>query len=127
MSESNGKSVSNGIAATVDEKRPQPAPYRPQASTAKVHQAIESGFRDIVTEANTQAGHFAYLAWADREQGTAIVYGHLVDAMECLEIAITHLGLLKTSVSHRLRVEDDANARIDDVPGDHWAFTEPRF
>jgi hypothetical protein len=36
--------------------------------------------------------------------------GHLVDATECVEIAMTHLGQLKAAMSHRLRLEDAHHA-----------------
>ena len=40
----------------------------------------------------------------------AIRYGHLVDATECAEIAMTHLGQLKAAMNHRLRIEDEQHA-----------------
>ena len=83
--------------------------YRPEASTAKVHAQIESAFREIVTEAATQLMQFMHLAWQDRDAGTAVVYGHLVDGSECLELAALHLDMLKTAIGHRLRIEDDKN------------------
>ena len=56
--------------------------------------------------------HPALTAWGDpdhydRDATTAIRYGHLVDATECAEIAMTHLGQLKAAMNHRLRVEDE--------------------
>ena len=83
--------------------------YRPKASTAKVHAQIESALREIVSEAATQLAQFMHLAWEDRNAGTAVVYGHLVDGSECLELAALHLDMLRTAVGHRLRIEDDLN------------------
>jgi hypothetical protein len=83
--------------------------YRPKASTAKVHAQIESALREIIAEAATQLVQFMHLVWEDRNAGTAIVYGHLVDASECLELAALHLDMLRTAVAHRLRIEDDHN------------------
>ncbi|MGH3611154.1 MAG: hypothetical protein ACRDRK_00735 [Pseudonocardia sp.] len=111
MSESNGTTVipiENGKKPA--EKLPEREPYRPSASTDKVRRSIESAFREIVSEATSQAGHFTYLAWVDREKGTAVQYGHVVDATECLEIAMTHLGLLKAALAYRLRIEDEDNS-----------------
>ena len=92
------------IATTAERDR-----YRPAPSAAKVHAQIESAFREVVTEAATQLMQFMHLAWADRDAGTAIVYGHLVDGSECLELAALHLDMLRTAVAHRLRIEDDEN------------------
>ncbi len=83
--------------------------YRTKASTAKVHAQIESGLREIVAEAATQLSQFMHLVWEDRGAGTAIVYGHVVDASECLELAALHLDMLRTAVGHRLRIEDHKN------------------
>lgn len=118
------ESKSNGTTVVSKENGTKPAerePYRPDASTDKVRRTIESAFREIVSEGTTQAGHFAYLVWIDRDKGTAVQYGHLVDATECLEIAMTHMAMLKAAVAYRLRVEDGEN--IGDT--DPWA--EPRF
>ena len=57
----------------------------------------------------TQLAQFMHLAWEDRNAGTAVVYGHLVDGSECLELAALHLDMLRTAVGHRLRIEDDLN------------------
>ena len=91
-------------ATTTDRDR-----YRPTASTAKVHAQIESALREIVSEAATQLAQFMHLVWEDRNAGTAVVYGHLVDGSECLELAALHLDMLRTAVGHRLRIEDDHN------------------
>jgi hypothetical protein len=104
MAESNGKVV------PIPAQQAEQEPYRPSASTEKVHEAIWRSLAQIVTEGASQAGHFVYLAeHYDRDKGTAVRYGHLVDAAECLEIAMTHLGQLKAAVSYRLRIEDDQN------------------
>lgn len=102
MSESNGTTVV--IPGQHDRD-----PYRPTASTAKVQQTIEVSLREVVSEAANQAGSFAYLAWADRAKGVEVQYGHLVDATECLETAMTYLGMLRQVLSHRMRIEDDQN------------------
>lgn len=101
----------NGItgAASVVAAKPDQEPYRPKASTAKVFDVIERSLREVISEATHQAGSFAFLSGADREKGVAVQYGHLIDASECLETAITYLGMLKQVVSHRLRVEDETN------------------
>jgi hypothetical protein len=104
VAESNGKVVS--IPAPESEREP----YRPAASTDKVHQTIWRSLAEIVTESALQAGTFVNLAQHyDRDKGTAVRYGHLVDAAECLEIAMTHRGQLKAAVSYRLRIEDEQN------------------
>ena len=106
-------SSTNGTTAAVTGPKPDSSAdddrYRPKASTAKVHAQIESALREIVAEAATQLAQFMHLAWADRKAGTAIVYGHVVDASECLELAALHLDMLRTAVAHRLRIEDDKN------------------
>jgi hypothetical protein len=105
MAESNGKVVS--IPAQESSER---EPYRPSASTDKVRDVVERSLGDVAYEAAHQACQFVSLArHYDRDQGTAVRYGHLVDAAECLEIALTHLGQLKAAVSYRLRIEDEQN------------------
>ena len=65
----------------------------------------------VVTTAAHNAAQFVHLADVyDRQAGTAIRLGHLVDASECLEIAMTHLGQLKAAMSHRLQTEDAQHA-----------------
>lgn len=104
MAESNGKVVS--IPAQESEREP----YRPSASTEKVQETIWRSLSQIVTEAALQATDFVNLAeYYDRDNGTAVRYGHLVDAAECLEIAMTHLGQLKRAVAYRLAIEDEQN------------------
>jgi hypothetical protein len=43
----------------------------------------------------------------DKDETLVVRHSHLVDATECLEIALTHLGQLKTIVSNRLYWEDE--------------------
>jgi len=81
--------------------------YRPDASTRAVHEEVLRSLATVVTTALSNAGHFVYLADVyDRDDTTAVKLGHLVDATECAEIAMTHLGQLKTAMNHRLRTED---------------------
>ena len=102
-------STSVDEAAVQNATKADDSRYRPKASTARVHAQIESALREIVSEAATQLSNFMHLSWADEKAGTAVVYGHVVDASECLEIAATHLLMLKTAVAYRLRIEDDKN------------------
>ena len=106
-------SSTNGTTTAVTGTKPDSSAeddrYRPKASTGKVHAQIESSLREIVAEAATQLVQFMHLVWADRKAGTAIVYGHVVDASECLELAALHLDMLRSAVGHRLRIEDDHN------------------
>lgn len=84
--------------------------YRPKASTIAVHDEIVSSLAGVVSSAVRTAGEFVSLAEVyDRNTTMAIRYGHLVDASECLEIAMTHLGQLKAALNHRLRLEDERN------------------
>jgi hypothetical protein len=120
MSQTNGTTTTE--TSTKVDKPAKPAeykPYRPEASTDKVRQAVENAFREIVHEATRQAGDFAHLVFVDREESTAVRYGHLVDAAECLEIAMTHLAMLKSALAYRLRIEDDTNIGTppDNAPG----------
>jgi hypothetical protein len=108
MAETDGKPV---ITDTITDWKP----CRPTASTQKVHDEIARSLGQIVFESAHQATQFVTLfEHYDRDATTAIRYGHLVDAAECLEIALTHLGQLKAAVSHRLLIEDEQNA---DTPG----------
>ena len=84
--------------------------YRPKASTTAVHDAVLSSLASVVSSATHTAWEFLSLVEVyDRDATTAIRYGHLVDASECLEIAMTHLGQLKAAMNHRLRIEDARN------------------
>ena len=103
MPESNGKTL------TVPSQN-KPAPYRPDASTQTVHNAVIRSLASIVSTAARESADFVYLAeQAGSNEDTATRLGHLVDATECLEIALTHLGQLKGALSHRLRIEDERN------------------
>jgi hypothetical protein len=104
MSGTNGKSV------VIPEQSTEREPYRPSASREKVHDTIVGSLSQIVSESTYQAGNFVSLAeHYDRDKGTAVRYGHLVDADECLELALTYLGMLKQVLAHRMRIEDDEN------------------
>jgi hypothetical protein len=104
----------NGKPATMPEQAEWKADqYRPTASTQKVHDEIARSLGHIVFESAHQATQFVTLfEHYDRDATTAIRYGHLVDAAECLEIALTHLGQLKAAVSYRLLIEDEQNGPI---------------
>lgn len=85
-------------------------PYRPEASTAKVYDRVVESLSRIVVGASYEAATFVNLANIyDMDEGTAVRCGHLVDAAECLEIAMTYLGQLRGAVAYRLRIEDDQN------------------
>ena len=104
MAETNGASVFD--AKECEWK----STYRPPASTQKVHEAIARSLSDIVSISALQAEMFVDLfEQYDKDETLAVRYGHLVDAAECLEIALTHLGQLKSAVSHRLMIEDEQN------------------
>jgi hypothetical protein len=99
----NGKPV---ITEEVTEREP----YRPTACIQDVHDAIVRSLSQIVYESSHQATKFVSLfELYDKNATLAVRYGHLVDAAECLEIAMTHLGQLKSAVSHRLLIEDEQN------------------
>ena len=94
------------IGSSVDQDR-----YRPNADTAKVHNEVIRSLASVVSTAAHTATEFVHLAdLYDRDATTAIRYGHLVDASECMEIAMTHLGQLKAAMNHRLRLEDEQHA-----------------
>jgi hypothetical protein len=85
MAETNGKPVT--IPAQVEQE-----PYRPTASTEK-----------IVSTSAHEAGIFVSLfEHYDKDETVSVRMGHLIDATECLETALTHLGQLKTMVGNRL-------------------------
>ena len=86
MTATNGKPVSTD---TVTEREP----YRPTASTEKVHDTVISSLSDVVRTSAHEAGSFVSLFdLYDKNATLAVRYGHLVDATECLEIALTHLA-----------------------------------
>src|SRR5919197_2572300 len=100
MSETNGKTTA------VPEQRKQRKPYRPEASTEKIYAEIEQGMKRVVSEATLQASHFLYLFDDAKDQeDPASRFVHLVDATECLELALDHLGQLKRLVDHRMTVK----------------------
>ncbi|AEA27361.1 hypothetical protein Psed_5225 [Pseudonocardia dioxanivorans CB1190] len=101
MSEMNRSSVAvppQGIQAD--------RPYRPTASREKVQEEIERAMRGIFFEAAAQATQYMSLVEYDRQADITVRHGHLVDASECMEIAMTYLGQLKALLSHRIRVEN---------------------
>lgn len=107
-------SQSNGVTVIPTEKTTDREPYRPPASTVKVREEIVSSFGRIVSEALSNGANFVALAYLyDRDESTAVRYGHLVDASECLEIALEHLGQLKSTLAYVMRVEDDNNIGSD--------------
>jgi hypothetical protein len=106
MAETNGKPV-------IIPEQAEREPYRPIDSTREVHNTIVESLSDIVHTSTHQAYNFMRLfAWYDKHETTAVRYGHLVDAHECLEIALTHLVQLKAAVSYRLLTEDEQNGPI---------------
>ncbi len=113
MPENASNGTANGaILAVPDDTAPVHVDrYRPEASTTAVHDTVLTSLASVVTAAVHHAGHYVYLAdHYDRDATTAVRLGHLVDATECVEIAMTHLGQLKAAMSHRLRLEDEHHA-----------------
>lgn len=109
MSEVNGKSK------VVPEQRTAREPYRPDANTEAIYVEIERGMKSVVREAITQASHFVYLYDADKDADSAVRFVHLIDATECMEQALIHLGQLKSLVDHRMTVRNTQNAPDFDV------------
>jgi Ca2+-binding EF-hand superfamily protein len=106
MAETNGKPVTIPAQAARE-------PYRPTASTQEVHNTIARSLSDVVLASVREADKFVSLFdFYDKNETLAIRYGHLVDAAECLEIALTHLGQLKAAMSYRLLIEDEQNGPI---------------
>jgi Ca2+-binding EF-hand superfamily protein len=66
----------------------------------------------VSTSAHEAGTYVSLFELYDKNETLAIRYGHLVDAAECLEIALTHLGQLKAAVSHRLLIEDEQNGPL---------------
>ncbi|MCO1657431.1 hypothetical protein [Pseudonocardia humida] len=90
------------VPSTAD---PEREPYRPKASTKSVYDTLVDSMSRIVTDATYQAGTFVNLATHyDRDADPTVRMKHLVDAAECLELALTHLGQLRTGLAHRLQV-----------------------
>ncbi|TQM46136.1 hypothetical protein [Pseudonocardia cypriaca] len=104
----------NGKPATMPESAERKADqYRPDASTQKVHDTIAHSLSDVVLASVREADKFVSLFdFYDKKVTLGVRYGHLVDAAECLEIALTHLGQLKAAVSYRLLIEDEQNGPI---------------
>ena len=103
MAETNGKPVT--MPEQVERE-----PYRPTASTERVYDDIARSLSSIVhTSAHEACQYVSLFEHYDRDATLVVRYGHLVDAAECLEIALTHLGLLKAAVAHRLHIEDGLN------------------
>ena len=101
MAETNGKPV------IIPEQAEREA-YRPTDSTKEVHDTIARSLSEIVYASAHQAYNFMRLfELYDRDKHIADRFQHLVDATECLEIAMTHLGQLKTMVSNRLSWEEE--------------------
>jgi hypothetical protein len=101
MAETNGKPV-------IIPEQAEREPYRPTASTENVHDTITRSLSEIVSTSAHQAGTFVSLFdHYDKNEPLTVRYGHLVDATECLEIALTHLGQLKTMVANRLSWEEE--------------------
>jgi hypothetical protein len=96
MAETNGKPV-------IIPEQAQREPYRPTASTEKIHDTIIRSLSEIVSTSAHEAGTFVSLfEHYDKDENISVRMGHLIDATECLETALTHLGQLKTMVGNRL-------------------------
>ena len=108
VSDTNGATGAGSAVNSASRTTSEADRYRPKASTTAVHDAVLSSLASVVRSATHTAGEFLSLVEVyDRDATTAIRLGHLVDASECLEIAMTHLGQLKAAMSHRLRLEDE--------------------
>lgn len=112
MSDSNGNNTTTAPPAPTSTG--ESSYRRSEASRKSVYEAIERALGEVVAEAAHQAAMFVHQAREYRGDPTAVRYAHLVDAAECLEIGLTHLGLLKSAVAFRLRTEDTQN--IGDTP-----------
>lgn len=115
MSASNGKTTTATPAA---DESPERHLHRPQADIGKVYAEIEQSLKEIVWEATHQACGYVSLASVHYGDSTTARYGHLVDAAECLEIAMTHLGLLKAAVGYRLAIDGDQHHPDTGIPPD---------
>jgi len=105
MSEQNGTVV---VPAQTSEDSDR---YWPRASREKVYAEIERGLSGMVSEAVFQASQFVVLSSYARGDGVIARHEHLVDASECMELAMTYLGQLKALLSDRIRVENDDPAQ----------------
>jgi hypothetical protein len=82
----------NGDAAmAVSDEQP---PYRPEASVAVLRKRIYESLNDLVSEGFRQASGYMYSArWESDLQAR---HDLLVDASECVEIALQYLDTLKS-------------------------------
>lgn len=113
MSDANGSKTATSTATVPPAPKETPPYRRPEADRNKVYETVERSLGEIVSEAAHQAAMFVHAAREYRGDPTAVRYAHLVDAAECMEIGLTHLGLLKSAVAFRLRTEDDQNITSD--------------
>jgi hypothetical protein len=103
MAETNGKPV------TMPEQTER-EPYRPTASTKSVYDTIANTLCIVVEMAANEASSYVSLFDRyDRDASFADRFQHLVDATECLEIALTHLGQLKAAAQQRQLMEYEQN------------------
>ena len=99
MAETNGKPATIPVQAERE-------PYRPTASTKNVQDAVIRSLSNIVETGAYEASRFVILFERyDDDKPIAGRYEHLVDAAECLETALTHLGQLRTIVANRMSCE----------------------
>jgi hypothetical protein len=110
MSDSNGTTTATATAAK-ERKTYQP----PEGDPAKVYDVIERSMNDIVWEASHQANQLVHQArdYDDDPKTLPARYGHLVDAAECLEIALTHLGILRSLLAYRMQLDGTGEQNTD--------------
>jgi hypothetical protein len=100
MAETSGKPV-------IIPEQAEREPYRPTASTEKVHDTVIRSLSEVVRTSAHEAGAFVALFDVyDKDEPLTVRFRHLINATECLEIALTHLGQLKSVVTDRLDIED---------------------
>jgi hypothetical protein len=100
MAETNGKPV------TIPEQAER-EPYRPAASTKSVYDTVANTMAIIVEMAAHEASsHVSLFDRYDRDASFADRFQHLVDATECLEIALIHLGQLKAAARQSQLIDD---------------------
>jgi hypothetical protein len=109
MSDTNGTTPTATSPPKDSPQQELPKPSRLGADRAKVYKTIERSLGEIVWEATHQANCFMNEAGEHRGETTANRYAQILDAAECLEIALTHLSMLKTALAFRLCTEDDRN------------------
>jgi hypothetical protein len=101
------KVSTDGTNKIAEAPAPEREPYRPKASTERVHETIHRTLGEVASEAIHQASNFVYLAGHGRtHESPKVRYGRLVDAAECLELAMVHLGRLQDAVFHRMQIEE---------------------